>query len=487
MEFVPALRLCQLFKPCIRNSTRYPGMRIIRKLLYYPLLSLILILCACSHNSLVSHSGDPGIKRSGLAFTGVSLHSDTESGSRQEAFLDALSQISLFSGAEIKVELASSLVSVSDMLQETSSEILKKEISVFSRSFFQVCEVEYYTEEWKDGGTTQYLSWCRIPFDHGTQEQFLKTLESGYSDEIKTVEARLEHPDEYSGAYLRDLEEATRFYTDLQTRYQDMFSTPNLFTAFIRTRSDMYRGLISAFLDMLDCICDYPQTNVITTRFLLNNKAVMLNAHLEEVSASPLVETISITRSGTQLIGTLKPLHSGATTIRIYPEFERFSPYISVRYFDIPVDLKLENRFAGKMVGLMIHDGHSYLSTAVAALGKQVSDLEAVAVNLQAALISPNLIQAAKDAGCHFLISGTAEITSNRYNQSQGVHIAFPSLSLSVIDLSTGTVIWQNSYPNNALPDIRGVGKTPEQAIQAALSFESVFSSPAFIEAMNRL
>jgi len=80
------------------------------------------------------------------------------------------------------------------------------------------------------------------------------------------------------------------------------------------------------------------------------------------------------------------------------------------------------------------------------------------------------LIQSQKN-GCSYLFIAETRLTEVRENPQQHLFIAFPTISLKIVDIATQKVIYQAGFPNTSLSDIRGLGKTRETAISNAYSF----------------
>lgn len=459
------------------------------------LVTYMLLLCACSPVSQIYFSGNKQIAIESKPYTGVSSLCNTESQARKTAFEDALAQISMFNGLEVSAELSYSASSQSAGQTETRTEEVQQRVSVLSKCFFEATQVEYYSQAQKTGEGIQYKSWCYIPFDEQKQETFLNKLIQGHKAEIERSEQRQAEPLTDLKTYLENLQRTTQYYFELQTVYKAKFSTPNRFTAFLQNKVDEQRNRINTFYASLFCVISSDAPNTMNARFTYNDKPFLPSCQAKEQGTTVLIDTLSISTKGNDLIITAKPLHSGTTTLRIYPEFEKFAPFAELRFWDQSLKLQLMNRFVGKKIGIAIYDkqSSSFLNSAAASLGKLIASLEATSQNLNPEYTSretiseEKLIYLARASKCDYLITGQAEITNQRFNPNQGVYIAFPALSLGIIDLTTEALLWQNNYPNAELDDIRGLGKNEQQAVQAALSFEPVFSSKVLKETLSRM
>jgi hypothetical protein len=266
----------------------------------------------------------------------------------------------------------------------------------------------------------------------------------------------------------------------------------------LQNKVDENVNRINRFYAELNCVFSEDSANSVTARFSCQGVPFLPHCLVKETGVSRLVESVSQSKQGEFVVVRCKPSRSGTSTVSFYPEYDRFHEYVNVKSCDYSLKLQLCNRFVGKKVGIAIYNTGTGLFVAAAAgsLGKVIADLEGSSVNLNPSptagnhdnqLLDNELMADAREHHCDFLMIGKAEITNQRFNQSQGVYIAFPALTLSLINLNTGSIIWQNSFPNTEFDDIRGLGKSVQQATENALSFEAVFGNNRFWEVMENL
>jgi len=457
----------------------------IKKLFIY---LTIITIWSCSSNKLVitNSVGDASMQKNNHSFTGISKISNDEQESRKDALQNALSQISIFNGVGVLSELKLNKLSIENNGNLIHQETIDKKVSIFSKSFLKIFKTDYYTETYKIKNETKYKTWCYIPYNEQMKEKFLQELITGYKREIQFVENNLSSKN--INQYLENLKQTIEFYFNLKQNYEKSFSIPNSFTIFLNEKVNILKSKIDNFYTNLECSIADENVNSLEISFFHKNKAVLLESKIKEINAISMIDTFKISSRKQKTICKFRPTRSGKTGIRILPEYSKFNKYATVKHFDKTISLKLKNKFVDKKIGIAIYDiqNNNFLANAAGSLGKIITILEGSSLNINSSS-EEKIIEYAKNENCDFVIIGKAEILDNKFNPNQNMFIVFPSIHLKILDLKTDEIIFQNSYPDNIIKDIRGLGKSEEQAIKNGLTFDRLFKNSTFFEEMNKL
>ncbi len=447
-----------------------PGFRQLQFLL------AILLLSGCAGSGKILESrGSEAIRK--LPFCGVSSVCADERTAREEARLDALSQIAMFDGVGVDYSLLAK--SLEKDGQESQS--IQSNVSVLSRSLIKTLSFEYYLEISKAHQGKHYKAWCHIPWSEEIRESFLRELTGLVCQPVTSLDTRISREVETDPeSYIAALSRAFAYYTEASEQASRWFLTPNSYTAVIQSRLQNLKSEISSFYGNLNLSCSSPSPN----RMHLNAdfQGIHYKGRLSIDPSPQVIDTLSIIDEAEGWQVVFSPLKSGEFPLRYHLDGDLFP--LETFSQVIPTPLKLEHPFAGSTVGISCLDGSGYRPETAAALANLVTSLEGKVIKIESHLPETDLSQAAK-LNCQYLISAVAGIAEIRENPQQGLFIAFPTLDIKIQDLASEKNIFAARYPNSDIPDLRARGKTKDVAIQEGFAFHSLFSDPLFIKAIR--
>ena len=356
--------------------------------------------------------------------------------------------------------------------------------ALISKSLFRVIKYDYYMEQTKGPDGIKWKAWCAIPYSESLRQNFLNELIQLTQQGIEPVENQLMAVQTNPSAYLDDLESIREYYQKAQSAAQNWFNTPNTYTTWLDAKLTKYSQLVGAFYrDLVITIAPLGVNEMILkTSYQQMPYSGMITAL--EKSAVPMARDIVITRQndGSQI--TIIPQRTGVSTWRIYLDKDRFPGVECFR--DVTIGVQLEHIFTGKTIGLCCRDKMGARLETATALGKLITEFEGKSLDLSSFMTEDALLQAARQ-GCSYLMVAEANLTEIRENAQQNLFIAFPTLSLRVVDIISGQIVFQSGYPNPALSDIRGLGKTKEAATTDAYSLGRILSDQGFLQSFYGL
>lgn len=462
----------------------------------WPLLILSVLIPHCAASGKVIRvSGDASLKAMDRQVIGVSRMLADEQDAMKDGFAHALSQIASFNGISIAEEYSQEIIEVHGKTGREAKtgnlDSLNIQRRTFAKSFFRLFRVQYYVECYREHGLLSYKAWCYIPFNEQIKHNFLQSLIDGYQSEIETVESKLpalleDNPTRYPDS----IKEVMDFYTNVLQQSEGYFMETNEYIIFLKQKIQTLKADMNQFFDNLTCRSHNDGVNQIAIEFQYREQLIRMNFKINDLSTPAFIDTFAI--SWDSLIGKilLKPARSGKTIMRIHPAGDNFHAFGIDKFFDLPVDLQLINRFVGKKVALAIYNSRDKqtLPDATSLLGRLLADLESSAL-----IILPGteaaMINDAKMNNCQMLICGEVEILDIRHNVQQEIYIAFPSCYLKVIDLNEDKLIYQNSFPNSIITanEMREFGTDIAQALKNGLSLRNLIQSKLFFNELINL
>ena len=464
-------------------------------MLLLAIISLFAISCATGGIKVVRTSGDVSLKNMNRQVTGVSRLLADEQDALKDAFAHALSQIASFNGIAIAEEYSQEIIEVTRSAKSARWSQVADSLNItrraFSKSFVRLFRVTYFVECYRQKDAIQYKAWCHIPFDSQIQQRFLQSLIEEYQRGIAYAENELPANLESNPArYLDGMKEALDFYAAALRQNEGYFVGANDLVIFLKQKIHKLKAETNQFLDNLSCQPQSANVNEVTVGLFYRDKPVQINFALREFGTPALMDTFSVTWSERRARIQIKPLKSGRTTIRIFPAGAEFSGHDIAKFFDLAVDLKMVNRFAGKKVAIAIYDSKNkqFLPETSSLFGKVISSLEGSSSNIQPDADAV-MLGAAKVNNCDFLAVGEVDILDNRFNPQQNIHIAFPSFYLKVYEVEADKIIYQNSYPNVKVTpnEMREFGNSAVQAQQNGQSLRSLFQNKSFLNELGSL
>jgi hypothetical protein len=454
-----------------------------------------LIPCFClsqEFSIVIQTTGDSAIKQAEKFSTGTSREYATERHSQEEAFSNAISMISIFKSAAVENEIVKSeFESSKDNTMETNTEF-RSNSKLTSKIFFEVSEVRFYTEQYlyKDVNKTVYKSWCYVPFDDSIFTKFLQKLQINYTAKV------LENEQQYSRATFPQkrielLSSLYRVYHSDFTRFDSLFSTANIFTNYLKSKRDYYQQLISGFSDSITLKIISQSPNTLQFSFLFQNIPLAFPILAQEKNHAatldtPLIPIASLTGNSYSIKAHAR--RSGKTILSLIPVLDIFDELHIEKHFDVPFTAELQTRFSNKNVGIVIINSanQTILNSAVAFCSNALNTIEAHVESMNE-MEEKNALQNAAARGFDLLVFGKAHITQQpTYNQREEIYVAFPQLSLHVLDVQTRETVFQYEFPDeNEFRYIQGFGKSANAAKEDALSFKSVFSNEKFVKLLS--
>lgn len=443
-------------------------------------LAVLVMMAGCASGSrIIEQRGNINIRD--LAFTGMSEICSSEKAARDEAMRDALAQVSLFDGASVNYMHFSHSEETNGTLKERSD----TQVSILSKSLFRVLRFEYYIEHTQRPEGKAWQAWCHIPYSEELRQRFLEDLISSTESGIDTVENHLPEPFQASPEmYINNLASLWSYYSAAQITARAWFTAPNAYTAFLESKAALARQKIEEFYRALKLTASPGENNMISFAAHHKQRPYAGVVSVIEKNLVAIVDSVVVTKQSSGALIRVAPHKSGTTNLRVYIDRDRF-PGVEC-YLDVSVTLRLNHLFTGKTIGLCCRDKSGAVSDTATALGKLITNTEAEVLELSSLSFDAATLQAAS-TGCAYLVIAEPSLIEVRENNEQKLHIAFPTLSLKIVDPITKQVIYQAGFPNTDLPDIRGLGKTREAAISAAFSFNKILSNPAFLRSFHEL
>lgn len=439
---------------------------------------VILLLSGCAGSGkLIESRGNEAIRK--LPFCGVSSLCADERTAREEARLDALSQIAMFDGVGIDYRLLAK--SLEQDGQE--SQAVQSNVSVLSRSLIKTLSFQYYLEISKSPQGKHYQAWCHIPWSEEIRESFLRELTGLVCQPVTSLDTRISLGVETDPeSYIAALSRAFTYYTEASEQAARWFLTPNSYTAVIQSRLQNLKSELYLFYDNLKLSYSSPSPN----RMHLNAdfQGIHYKGRLSIDPSPQVIDTLSIIDEAEGWQVVFSPLKSGEFPLRYHLDGDLFPLETFSRV--IPTPLKLEHPFAGSTVGISCLDENGHRPETAAALANLVNSLEGKVIYIEPDKQEANL-KKAWELKCRYLISAFASIEDIRENTQQGLFIAFPTLDIKIQDLASEKTIFAARYPNADFPDLRARGKTKEVAIKEGYAFSALFADPVFIKVIRSL
>lgn len=459
------------------------------------IISLFAMSCATGGIKVFRTSGDASLKAMNQQVTGVSRLLADEQDALKDAFAHALSQIASFNGVAIAEEYSQEIIEVTRSEKSGRRAQIADSLNItrraFSKSFVRLFRVAYYVECYRQNDAVQYKAYCHIPYDQNIQQRFLHSLIEEYQRGIAYAENELPVSLESNPSrYLDGMKEVLNFYAAALRQSEGDFVGANDLIIFLKKKIHELKAEANQFFDDLKCRPQNANVNELTVGLFYRDKPVQINFGLKDLSSPALIDTFIIAWVEQAAKVQIKPLKSGRTTIRISPAGAEFAEHGIAKFFDLAVDLKLINRFAGKKVAIAIYDAKNkqFLPEASSLLGKVISSLEGSSLNIQPDADAA-MLGAAKANDCDFLAAGEVDILDNRFNPQQNIHIAFPSFYLKVYEVGADKIIYQNSYPNVKVTpnEMREFGNSAVQAQQNGQSLRNLFHNKALLNELGSL
>ncbi len=412
-----------------------------------------------------------------LPFTGISGMCADEKTAREEAMRNALTQISLFDGVSVNYTYLSQTIEENGTVNEKS----ESDVSMLSKSLNQALEFNYYSEQSKGPQGLKWQAWCHIPYSDTVRQKFLDELIRLTSNSIEPVESQISEADSTNPIdYIDNLDRVWKFYSTNQVASKNWFTAPNNYTAFLERKCNEASQQVEGFYQHLVFQSNMKGANSVRLQCLYKGNPYSGNLVVNEHNAVAMIDTLMVTKDGDGFLVAFFPKHTGETTIRVNVDQDRFPNVECSR--DVPLTLELKHLFTGKTVGLYCRDSCNKCPEAEAAFSDLITGVEGKVVELSFLDMDKTLEQ-----GISYFLIIEPRITEVRENHQQGLFIAFPALSMKIIELATRKIIYEVGFPNSSISDIRGLGKTRETAISNAYSFGEVLTNKDFIRSFREL
>lgn len=428
---------------------------------------------------MIEKRGDKSIRD--LSFTGVSGFCVEEKTAREESMKNALSQLSLFDGVSVDYSFLSHTLEENGIVDET----VESNVTLLSKSLMRVLKFEYYLEKSKSAKGLNWQAWCHIPYSESVRNMFLDDLIQQTSDGVEREEADLENFSFLSpNEYITTLVNVLSYYNGYKSQANKWFGTPNKYTVFLTKKNSDYNQRIEAFYNELELSKTNPGINRLNLLYTYRGTPYTGVVSGIEYRSVPILDSLVITKDRDGFLVNISPLHSGNTSIRFYVDKDQFK---GIQCFqDIPVSITLQHIFTGQTIGLCCRDEQGQNRVTSSVFNKLVTEVEGKVIDLSS-LSSEDAPKQAADKGCVYLLIVDTRLTDVRENTKQNLFIAFPTLSFRIIDLGKQKVIYETSYPNEFVKDLRGLGKTRETAVVNAYSFNGLLSNKDFLRSFRAL
>ena len=443
-------------------------------------LALLLFLSACATgNRIIERRGNPMLRE--RSFTGMSDACKDEKTAREEAVRNALSQVSLFNGVSVDYTYLAQTTEENGKLQDNSV----SNVALLSKSLFRVVKFEFYTEQRKGPEGNTWQSWCYIPYSDEVRENFLSELIKLTRQGIEPAESQLSASAPATPELIiSNLERVFCHYLDARKASQSWFTAPNSYTAFVEGKTNQIMQQVDAFYREL--VLSASPAGVNELSFNATYKKVPYSGTVSAVEINPVsfIDTLVVTQQNDGALITISPRHSGSTNLRVAVDKDRFPGFQCYR--DVSVTLQLNHLFTRKTVGLCCRDDNGGRQETATAFGKLITEVEGRIVDLSL-LSADDALSTAAGKSCDYLLIAETSLSELRENPQQNLFIAFPTLSMRIIDLAKQQVIYQTGYPNATLTDIRCFGKTSSAAITEAYAFKAILTNEAFLKGFHEL